>query len=264
MKGPGMSIFRTMGCLVLAAAACANGLFAFPTVQAVEDADEATRPAVLTDTRFWQDRRVVQVRGWVLDKTDNDGIMRKRYWTLGDAAVAKVTEILDGGEVICEFPGYDKGWQEHGINEQDRRRTKPQIYYDAYGDRWNVETYSYTEQGIPVNRSDHGILISDDSEEKVRKVRFPVNCIGLCRPRVGDRILRGPDWHAGRADGGPQPTGELPPSVRDQFWGTVIEPRDADGYMKVEWEQTGRKASYRFDCRRFYDIVSMPDDDSSP
>lgn len=225
------------------------------------DETEAERPRALTDPAFWTSRQVIQTRGWVLDHGDNDGIIRKRYWVLGPAAIGIVEKVLPSGEAVCVFPNYKVGWDERGINEQDRRRTEQKIEFDQYNKELRIDTYSYSLQGIPVERSDHGVIEDDEEERKFLRVRFPINCIGLTRPRIGAKVVRGPDWNAGRIDGGATATGELIDATKTALWGTVISERDKDGYVKVEWNETGRNGKHRFDCRRYYDIVVLPEAD---
>lgn len=69
-------------------------------------------------------------------------------------------------------------------------------------------------------------------------------------PRFGDRVVRGPDWNKGSADG----EAGLP--------GTIIKrspedpsPRGRDGYVTVQWDATKRKGRYRWDYHRKFDVI---------
>lgn len=68
----------------------------------------------------------------------------------------------------------------------------------------------------------------------------------LCGPgvglKVGDQVLRGPDWKWEQQDGGP---GHL---------GTVLKPVDEDGWVEVQWEN-GASNTYRWGNEMKYDII---------
>jgi hypothetical protein len=208
---------------------------------------KAEVPAVFSRPERLIGVHVVQKRGWVRDAEDHGDVIRKGYWTLDDvSAVGTVQAFHADGTVDVAFAD-ETGWSRVDFTVTKVSRTA--VTYDKYGDRLNL--VSWTEEGVKIDPRDHGVIIAEDGNRRI--VRFPLNCLALAPLKVGDRVVRGPDWNRGFSDGGDFPQGDNG-SVGD-LWGEVIKEADADHYVKVKWSKTGIRESCRFDCRRKYDIV---------
>lgn len=205
--------------------------------------DDELGPWSLRDLGFWQDRFVVQTRGWVLAPGDRDHIIRKEYWRLGPAAIGRVTAVREDLTAIVEFET-DKGWEKCGFAEREIRSQRMTVENDQYGRPIAVRVSETVREGIQVEPGDHGHLLEVDDDGQRRVVQFPLNCLGLAVPSPGMRVVPGPD---------------LPPHEArrvEGMMGTVVEPRDADHYLTVRWDDgTDRERPYRFDRRRHYDVL---------
>lgn len=201
---------------------------------------------------FWRGRSVIQVFGNVFAFHDEGDVATKYYWTLDSSAIGKVVEVIPGGKgtlVRVEFPD-DTGWQRTDIPPPETT-IKYNFDYDNYGRPESVNVTVVKKEGIRVGPREWGRIIDEAGQRRV--VEFPVENLGLRRPRRGDVVVRGPDWRAGYADGGTQPEG--PASAGDgECTGEVLEEPDAYRYVKVQWKKTGREGFYRFDKRRYYDV----------
>jgi len=215
-----------------------------------DERDAASGPVSQRDAAFWQDRLVVQTRGWVLAQGDEDHIIRKEYWKLGPAAVGRVTSVRADGTAVVEFET-GTGWEKRGFDEREVRSQRWDAEFDQYGHPIAVRMRESVREGVQVEPGDHGHLLEEDGER--RTVRFPFNCLGLPPPLPGTRVVPGPDME-------PHEARRLAGVV-----GTVMGVRDADHYICVRWDDTGREKVYRFDCRRHYDVLSVGelDDDRS-
>lgn len=213
-------------------------------------------PASMRDVEFWRGRAVVQVFGHVFTLEDKANVATEFYWVLDESAVGKVTECIDGNVVRVEFSD-STGWGKTAVPPPETEIKTTFTYgYDDYGKRvQSVDSVIVKKEGLRIPPRKWGRVIEDDGVRRV--VEFPMELLGLKRPRRGDRVVRGPDWRAGHADGGSRPVGSLSPSD-ENCWGEVMEEYDADGYVKVRWNKTGREGFYRFDWRRYYDIEVPP------
>jgi hypothetical protein len=190
--------------------------------------------------------KVVQKRGWVRDAEDNGDLVRNGYWILDDVSAVGIVEKVHGdGKCDVEFRD-DTGWQRVDLQVKEVRKTL--IYYDRYGDKLDVE--SWTEEGMMVHPHDHGLIV--DQKGSWRKVRFPLNCLALAPLQKGDKVVRGPDWNYG-FDDGITPDAETIPDPN--LFGVVTDTSDEDNYVKVKWDNTGIERRCRYDCRRRYDVV---------
>lgn len=233
-------------------------LMVFWTVASVVGADKSAapdddRPASMRGVEFWKGRAVIQVFGHVFALEDKADVATKYYWTLSDSAVGKVIECIDGNFVRVEFVD-DKGWERIAVPEP-KTEVKFDFDYDNYGAVESVNVSVVKKEGIRIGPRQWGRVIEEAGGRRI--VEFPVECLGLQRPRVGDRVVRGPDWRAGHADGGSLPVGPLSAGDGDCS-GEVTDEVDSDRYVKVRWNKTGREGFYRFDWRRYYDVEVPP------
>lgn len=219
----------------------------------VDESSDGVPASLRKPESFWPNRLVVQTRGWVLARGDDDHIIRKEYWTLGPAAIGRVTAVRADGMAIVEFENAN-GWERHGFEEREVRSQRWDAELDQYGRPVAIRMRESVREGIQVEPGDHGHLVEVDDGGKRRTVRFPLNCLGLAPPQPGMRVVPGPDLE-------PSEARRLARDV-----GTVVGHRDADHYVRVRWASTGREKFYRFDRRRFYDVVpaAAVNDDPTP
>jgi len=214
------------------------------------------QPAAMRSVDFWQGKEVVQVFGHVLRKEDTANIAKKFYWTLDTSARGKVVEVVEldkGGVVRVEFPD-ETGWQQVAV-PPPATKIEYNFDYDNYGRLESARAKVVTVEGIGLAEREWGKVIDEAGGRRL--VEFPVECVGLPRPRPGQRVVRGADWRAGHADGGQAPVGPASPGD-SECWGEVLAEPDEDRYVSVRWSKTGREGSYRFDKRRFYDLEVLP------
>ena len=199
---------------------------------------------------FWKkDRSVIQAFGNVFAFHDKADIATQYYWTLDDSAIGKVIEVIPGGRgtlVRAEFPD-ETGWERVSV-PPPKTEIKWNFDYDNYGRPESATATVVRTEGIMVAPREWGRIIDEAGQRRV--VEFPAEIVGLRRPQLGDRVLRGPDWRAGYADGGENPVGPASPDC----YGEVLEELGMDRYVKVRWDKTGREGFYRFDKRRYYDV----------
>jgi hypothetical protein len=231
----------------------------FFSVSRADDIEVETPACVREGAKFWEGKYVIQVYGYVFAREDEDNVARKYYWKLGDAAIGKVVEGLDGGQFVVEFKD-DNGWEKVEVPQEFQQRKVTTIHYDYdnYGRVQGASMTTCTREGFQVGPRQWGRIIGEEGAS--RTVRFPWECLGLPRPKVGDKVVRGPDWRCGHADGGSKPAGQLPSGEAD-LWGEVIKKSDEDRYVFVRWDKTGRESAYRYDYRRFYDVMVVPSDE---
>jgi hypothetical protein len=212
---------------------------------------------------FWKGKKVFQKRGIVIE--DRDYIVKNRYWILDEAAVGDVIDVVvlkEDVRLIVRFPKEKNGWKETGFEKSDQQvsestsTTTTTIRKNYRGEMEGESdtltyTYSYKIKGYEVDKAYCGVLDHDDNGHPI--VDFPATIVGLQRLTVGDRVVRGPDWSDGYADGGSSPVGQMA-SHSDEFFGTVEHPRNVDGYVDVKWQKTGRLTAHRFDSHGFYDV----------
>ena len=192
------------------------------------------------DPSLWVGKLIVQRRGWVLDKDGPDNLIKEGYWELHSDAKGEVVSVSDDGFCTVHFD--DKtGWERHEL--QVKSRTYVKAYYDYYG---NVFLEKWTKEGMSVNPDDHGRIV--DEQDGIT-VRFRLLLVGMSNPRVGAKVVRGPDWPKRRFVDGCLDENDGP------CIGEVVEPVGKDFYIRVKWEKTGLIEAHRFDCRRRYDVM---------
>lgn len=215
----------------------------------------ASVPACMRDVGFWKDRNVIQVFGHVFAEEDESDVARRYFWRLGPSAVGKVVEVTPDDCCIVEFVD-DTDWHREELPDDFKKRSETKIAYDRdnYGAIQGATITTVTREGIQVPAREWGRIVSTEGQRRV--VKFPRECLGLPRPRIGDKVSRGPDWRAGHADGGANPVGAIHGNQAG-FCGTVVGEHDADYYVLVRWDRTGRVCAYRYDKRRFYDVMLL-------
>ncbi len=171
------------------------------------------------------------VHGWLLDK---------------ETAVGVVEKIEKGGFAVVRFDN-TTGWSRYEFEPEKK------VYYDY----WNREFFVVVRNKTANFRPDeNGLLLSgenDTSELNVPiRVRLPVACISFPPPKLGDRVVRGPDWNKGSADGQPGLEGTIIRRSPDD-----LIARGRDGYVTVEWDATRRKGRYRWDYLRKFDVIPV-------
>ena len=209
-------------------------------------------------------RNVVQKLGIVIE--DEDYIIRKRYWVVDRSVVGQVVRVERVGErlfLTVQFPEMTAGWQERGINIQNRRVTTTQRTVQVRPESWSdgatidvdEVTFTHEIQGEEVDSARCGLIIL--REGKALRVRYPSHLLASEPLRKGDTVMRSWDWHDGFADGGDTRVGSRreDPSA---CVGIVEAERDRNGFVSVKWIKTGRRKSHRFDHQGFYDIEKVP------
>jgi hypothetical protein len=165
-------------------------------------------------------------------------------WKLDyERAVGVVEKIEKGGFAVVRFET-NRGWDRYVVNDRAVVR-----------DYWNEELYiAHKAESAMFRPNENGLLLTgEDGSQQLNlpiRVRFPLGCVSFPPPRFGDRVVRGPDWNKGAADGEPG------------LEGTIIQrspvdpsPRGRDGYVTVQWDATRRKGRYRWDYHRKFDVI---------
>jgi len=216
---------------------------------------------------FWKARRAYQKSGVIVE--DRDFVVRERYWIPESRDVGEVVKVTAGDNwVTCSglYRSASK-WREQALPERPDSRTEKTMTIEVERPgpfekvRIDTVTTTYHIEGLGVPPERVGVIVEETPEGTL--VDTPSHLLRLELPRIRDVVIRGPDWANGYADGGAVGYGENPDSP-EQYVGTVVTDRDADGNYDVEWSQTGRTGSYRFDdSRGYYDIVRMAGADGS-
>lgn len=210
---------------------------------------------------------------------DPDNRVRKRCWVLNEGAVGIVenVEVVEGRDFVqldVRFKGslddpkrLPIGWTEARPEFTNRKVTTSQsetTVSESYGGSLQVNTDSQSvtkdQDGLPID-GDVGHVIEHGDDSFL--VRYSTDRpLERRRPRVGERVVRGPDWRGGTADGCLRPWGQHPESesgATPPFTGEVIsEGADANGLL-VRWDRTGRVTAHRFNVSRYYDVQVVPD-----
>jgi len=203
--------------------------------------------------KFWTGKKVFQKRGIVVE--DQDFIVRDRYWELDTNAVGKVVGVRQTGMgPICRVVFVDnEHWQKRGFEKKPVSQTVEkqslQVTHAGY-EAVSIST-SYRIEGVAVDRRLCGQIVSEDGTQRI--VEFPAALLSRAMPRLNDKVVRGPDWCDGYADGGGVPIGQVEAGAAG-CEGVVVKERDRDGNIDIEWVRTGRVTTHRFDSRDFYDI----------
>lgn len=266
-----------MACLALAMAVAMAG------AAAVAAADESPRkslsgrytaeqlrpwetPLQVRDPQAaWRGQPVFQKRGIVMEEKEGD-IVYQGYWVLDRSAIGVVEEVRLSPKMpklVVRFPNRN-GWERRVLEIQrettDTTQTRMSIRPSYAGDGAEIEkdevTVRYEKVGMKVDPAVAGHIIGEEGDSTV--VELPMNLVGRARPLVGSRVIRGPDWCDGFADGGSVPFGPNPKPLA--FTGEVVEERDVNGCVTVRWEQTGRVTAHRYDVSGFYDLQPLPGD----
>lgn len=139
--------------------------------------------------------------------------------------------------------------------QQDGTLTVTPTYDGGYQKDWHVEMKQRT--GFNVN-GPVGVIVEERGEFVI--VEYPTDRIfALRRPRKGEVVVRGPDWHSGYADGAAQPWGLLQ-GGRDSslaFCGVVLDDSRGDE-VHVHWRATDRILKHRYNQKRYYDVRWVP------
>jgi hypothetical protein len=222
--------------------------------------------------KFWQDRYVYQKQGVVIG--DTDFVVREQFWVLDSRHVGRVESvaITDAG-VRCRvlFSSMDT-WTKQGIPMQVKSETQEvELEEKRPGEeprriKGEIRVTTTEKPEVAVSRGDVGFIVERLDDGTVL-VEFPAELLRLELPRMNDRVVRGPDWSVGYADGGDSPYGEAIGDSENAI-GRVLASADADGNFDIEWEATGRTSTARFDAAAgFYDVVKVhtesPQEDGS-
>jgi hypothetical protein len=204
--------------------------------------------------QFWKGKEVFQKRGIVVE--DKDFVIRKRWWELSRYHVGTVQDVdVDhrGGSATVLFRNKPK-WMEKpgGPGQASSKEQSITVTRDGYPK--HTIAISSRAEGIAVDEKCCGLLIKEEAESCC--VEFPWALLALVWPEMNDRVVRGPDWCDGYADGGNTPFGPNT-NVDKKCIGVVRSSRDSQGYVEVEWEVTGRITSHRVDVRNFYDVLRV-------
>jgi hypothetical protein len=220
----------------------------------VDDLKACATPAQHRDPeKFWTGKKVFQKLGIVVE--DRDFIVRDRYWEIDANAVGTVVRVRqDSIGPVCRVVFVStEHWQQRGFEKKPVAMTTEkqalQVTHAGY-EAVSIST-SYRIEGVAVDRRFCGLIVSEDGDG--RSVEFPAALLSKAMPRLNDKVVRGPDWCDGYADGGAVPIGQIE-RVAEGCEGVVVKERDRDGNIDVEWLRTGRTTTHRFDSRDFYDI----------
>lgn len=141
---------------------------------------------------------------------------------------------------------FDKREQQDGVERVTRTSD------GGYEKDWHVEIKQRTGFNVdgPI-----GVIVEHRGDFVI--VEYPTDQIfALRRPRKGDLVVRGGDWHAGYADGYDRPWGLLP-AVDPRFCGTVLDDFRGDE-VHVRWAATERTLTHRYNQKRYYDVRWLP------
>ena len=206
--------------------------------------NDPSRPAMTRNPELWQGKDIIQRRGIVMERGDTGDRISESWWELGPAAVGNVVSVSPDLTAEVRFVNRT-GWNQRELEYTSVTKRR----------QYRGTQMIWTERGVQVQPGDHGRIIAEEGESVT--VRFPLNCLALCPLTVGSRVIRGPDWNKGSVDGGRQRSGDADASA--ECWGRVTKDVDADCYITVEWNETGLSGKYRFDWRRYYDVVKAPE-----
>lgn len=139
--------------------------------------------------------------------------------------------------------------------QQDGSLTVTPTYDGGYQEDWHVEIKQRTGFNVegPV-----GVIVEQRGEFII--VEYPTDRIfALRRPRKGEIVVRGPDWHSGYADGAAQPWGLIQGGRESSlvFAGKVLDDFRGDE-VHVHWGLTDRILKHRYNQKRYYDVRWVP------
>ena len=233
-----------------------------PTVTK-KDKDRSVTPLRDRDPeKFWgRHRRVCQTRGIVIK--DQDYVVKYkegRWWKLDTHVVGTVVEVKrnDLGVIVQVLFQNRSLWNEQTFTETPESVTTQtsEIKLTRDGVREDSVTYTRRQIGVAVPKEKCGLIVREEGDAAY--VNFPELLLSYEIPVANDRVIRGPDWFDGYADGGETPFGDLGEG-RNHYYGDVTENRDPDGNIEVSWIKTGRKTLHRFDSpSRHVDVEKLP------
>jgi hypothetical protein len=195
-----------------------------------------------------------------------DNQVQHEFYMLEESAegyVEKVVEIPGRPEQTRYFVRFigplnrALGWKlvklEFDSREQQDGVARVTPTYDGgYEKDWHVEIKQRTGFNVdgPV-----GVIVEERGDFII--VEYPTDRIfALRRPRKGELVVRGPDWHAGYADGYDRPWGLLP-AEEHRYCGTVLDDFRGDE-VHVRWPATERTLMHRYNQKRYYDVRWLP------
>lgn len=207
-------------------------------------------------------------------------LVRDRYWILNEAAIGIVesVEIADSRGVahidVVFAGGIDDpkqmpvGWVEQNLEYKNRIETDTQsqtTVNESYGGGVTIDKTEHSESkervGFPIS-GPFGRIVDRRPGSVV--VRYNTDrALERRRPRLNDRVVRGPDWRGGAADGYVLDRWAQHPATvggrASPFTGTVIDEGAGANDLLVKWDRTGRVTAHRFNVARFYDVQVVPD-----
>ena len=196
------------------------------------------------------------------------------YWVLNEGAVGtveRVEPVKDRPivELYVRFKGTPdtaQGWTQKNLKYAQRTQTDVQsetVVKDSYEGVTTTETVRADAKDIGgyAVSGEVGHIFEENGDSFLVKYNTD-EILERRRPRVGELVVRGPDWRGGRADGGLQPWGQHPESLAGgtpRYIGKVIDEGEDANSLKVKWIVTGRETAHRFNVSGFYDIQVTPD-----
>lgn len=230
---------------------------------------------------FWNNRRVYQTRGIVIE--DGDHVVKSRWYELDWRAVGTVCRVQprDDKVMVTVVFENDQGWVtkimeppgavQQMILELGRKSPDAETFeFIGQANGWSVnEELCGLIQETPEKKPPGDEQVDEQPREPgaaMHDLVFPVRvvfCADLLRlelPKKNDEVCRGPDWDSGYADGSSSPLADAD-QRRSPHIGVVVGERSRDGNVEVQWNSTGRRAAYRFDSLGgFYDVVKIAAD----
>jgi hypothetical protein len=206
-----------------------------------------------------------------------DDLVRDEYWTLSEGAVGRVTRVdcvEDRPELTVYHvrfegsPDGSPGWTKHRLPYRDRRETVANVrtrseYSEGSGltTTTDVQAESKRREGFELLSGSVGNIVEVNADHMI--VRYTTDrVLARKRPRIGDLVVRGPDWCSGYADGGEQAWGQHQESLEGKlpiYTGRVVSEGLSGNELRVKWDVTGRVAAHRFNVDRFYDVEVVPE-----
>jgi len=206
-----------------------------------------------------------------------DDLVRDTYWTLDEAAVGRVlrVDVVEDRPELTVYhvrfegsPDDSPGWTKHRLPYRDRvetfanERTRTD-FSEGSGVSTTTDIHAETKHrvGFELRSGSVGKITEINADHMM--VRYTTDGIlTRKRPRVGDLVVRGPDWCGGYADGGETPWGQHPESQHGNlpiYTGRVVSEGLNGNELRVKWDITGRVTAHRFNVGRFYDVQVVPD-----
>jgi hypothetical protein len=250
---------------------------------------EAKIPLVDRDkVRAWTDQLVNQESGGTIiaDGTvrvvhvirSPDDLVRDQYWTLNEGAVGRVmrVDVVEDRPELTVYhvrfegsPDDSPGWTKHRLEFKNRKEVEAieqkRIELSEGSGTLTATTEVRAEvkdrEGFKLLSGSVGNITEVNTDHMI--VRYTTDGIlARKRPRVGDLVVRGPDWCSGYADGGEKAWGQHPESQEGNlpiYTGRVVSEGLNGNELKVKWDITGRVTAHRFNVDRFYDVQLVPD-----